>query len=161
MYRQKGIRIFYIWRDKFLRYQQLNQEDRKLEEYQKDTLRKKIWESLKKNTHDSKWKRAANLAAQQERQYWLTKRAIIGWKDQTGKLSQKTSLYKLLRTHNNFSLQKRTFIKFKQAIMYKQEQRYNDLVAINEIVKLRQRNVLKKWHLAKTKQTAAKLLTYH
>ena len=124
-------------------------------------MQKKVLNELRKYASNSKWKRSSSLAAKQERDYWLVKRAVTGWIDQTHKLSQKNDLYKLLRTHYEFSLRKRTFTKFSNIIRFLQEQRYNDLLVVDQIVKMRQKNILAKWQKAKTKQAAVKILTLH
>jgi hypothetical protein len=50
---------------------------------------------------------------------------------------------------------------FRSVVDFKMEQRYNDLVIVNEIVRIRQRNLLKSWERVTIKRTATKLLTYH
>ena len=155
------IQFFNMWRLKYERYVQLSLEDKKLETHQKRQIQKKVLKELRNYASNSKWKRSANLAAKQEREYWLVKRAVAGWIDQTHKLSQKNGLYRLLKTHYEFSLIKRTFAKFSNIVRFLQEQRYNDLLVVDQIVKIRQKNILDKWQKAKTKQAAIKRLTLH
>lgn len=118
-----------------------------------------MWNSLKQYTKDSKWEKSANAAADQERNYWLVKKAMIGWINQTEILSNKHNLYKLLHTHYEIGLKRRVFKLFSSVVKYQQEQRYNDLLIVHEVVKIRQRNILKKWHNLKQKLTATKMLT--
>lgn len=160
-YKTTHLRLFYTWHEKFVRYQQLNQEDKKLENYQNSALLRKCLDALSRYKDDQKWKKAANTAASEERSYWLAKRAFQGWSEQIDKLSQKNKLYKLLTTHYHFSLKKNALLHFKSFVNFKMEQRYNDMVVVSEIIQLRQKNVFESWRRVQLKRQAVKQLTYH
>ena len=150
-----------MWQNKFLKYQQLNREDEKLKKFQHNMLLQKCWEVLLRNKNDEKWERSANKIAEDERTHWLAKRAFEGWMGQLGKMKQKNNLYKLLKTHYEYSMKKKAFTYYKTFVNFKTEQRYYDMIAVVEIVKIRQRNILQKWHRVQIKREAVKKLVYY
>lgn len=111
--------------------------------------------------NDEKWKKQANQAANEERIFWLAKKAFTGWVEQMEKLRQRNNLYKVLEAHYLFTIKKRAVESLKIYVNFKLEQRYNDLVIVNEVVKIRQRSVLQSWHRIYTKRLAVKRLVCH
>jgi hypothetical protein len=152
---------FYTWRDRFVKHQRLNVQDRRFQIVQERNLMQKTWNALLDYNNRQKWKNSAIKAAETERYHWLAKRAFEGWSGQIEKLKQKNNLYRLLTTHNHFSIKKKVMKYFKLFIDFKKHQRYNDLVVVSEIVKIRQRNVLNNWHRVYVKREAIKQLIFH
>lgn len=111
--------------------------------------------------NDEKWKKQANQIANDERMFWLAKKAFSGWVEQMEKMRQRNNLYKVLEAHYFFTIKKRAVESLKMHVNFKLEQRYNDLVIVNEIVKVRQRNVLQSWHRIFIKRQAVKQLVCH
>lgn len=143
-----------------MKYQQLNNEDAKLKTYQEQTLLKNWFDALVQHKKDSVWERSANKAADEERSFWLAKKAFEGWVDQLDKFKQKNNLYKLLDSHYHYSLKKKAVSQLKLYTDFKLEQRYSDLIIVNEIVQIRQRNILQNWKRVQIKRQAVKKLTY-
>jgi len=80
---------------------------------------------------------------------------------QLGKMKQKNNLYKLLKTHYEYSMKKKAFTYYKTFVNFKTEQRYYDMIAVVEIIKIRQRNILQKWHRVQIKREAVKKLVFY
>ena len=136
-------------------------EDQKLKVHQDQNLLQKCWDALKQSSQNEKWEKQANLAADEERRYWLAKVAFQGWSQSIDKLRQKNNLCKLLDTHHGGCVKRKVFKYFRMFVEYKQEQRYNDMVVVHEIVQIRQKNILNNWQRVYKKRQAAKQLTFH
>jgi hypothetical protein len=107
---------------------------------------------------NEKWKRSVKQAADDERVFMLSKRAFSGWVGQMDKLKQKNNLYRVLESHHNSIIKRKAIDSIKTYVSFKLEQRYSDLVIVNEIVQIRQRNVIKQWHRIQVKRQAVKHL---
>lgn len=160
-YKKHFQRFFFQWQNKYLKYQQLNKENEKLKKFQHNLFLTKCWDALVRNKNDEKWEREANKIAEDERTHWLAKRAFEGWSGQLKKMKQKNNIYKLLKTHYEYSLKRKVFTYYKTSVNFKTEQRYYDMVAVAEIVQIRQRNIIGKWHRVQVKREAVRKLVYH
>jgi len=91
----------------------------------------------------------------------LAKNAFKGWTGQTNKFKQRNNLYKLLDSHYNYTLKKQALTIFKSVVSFKIEQRYNDMIAIFDIVQIRRRNIISEWKRVTVKRQAAKMIGFH
>ena len=106
------------------------------------------------------WERSATKVADDERAHWLAKRAFKGWSSQMDKLRKKNNLYKLLKSHYEFSLKKKAMLHYKNYTNFKTEQRYGDMVLVSQVVQMRQRNIIQKWHRVQVRREAMKKLSF-
>ena len=125
------------------------------------TQLKQCWDAMVTYKNNKVWKKSAEKVAQEERTYWLAKRAFQGWSSQMDKMTQKNNLYTLLKTHYAFTLKKKAILSLRNFTNFKMERRYNDLVVMNNIVQLRKSNVFDNWRRVQLKRQAVKRLTFH
>lgn len=84
------------WRRAFRKVVSVKAQKRIVLSTRRRTLLLLCLETMKVNKTKNEWKRRANKAANQERLWWLAKKALHGWVSTRGLLRNKNTLRKMI-----------------------------------------------------------------